>query len=296
MNHRPDEDSSMRHRAQIEAAELAARRYALSIPRRSAAGDARLGVRSGSSFEFQEYREYQPGDDLRHLDWSAYGRSDRLIVKQFRDEVQPHVDLLLDGSRSMALSGSAKAEATVGMLAFLTRAAARAGLDIGVWLAADGCRRWVDGAHDLDFGYRGSLPESLDRVPPRWRPRGIRLMVSDLLWAAEPRAVLARLARGAAAVWVVQLLAAEDVDPDRGRTGGFRRLEDSETGEIRDVLLDAAALARYRRAFAAHRESWHRACREVGAVMVTLVAEQLVDGWRPEALEELVRQGIVVAA
>ncbi len=268
-------------------------RYALATPRRAAAGDARLGARSGSSLEFQEHREYQPGDDLRHLDWSAYGRSDRLIVKLFREEVQPHLDLLVDGSRSMALAGSAKAAATAGMTAFLARAAARAGLDVSVWLAADGCRRLTNGYDDLDFSHRDGLLESLDRVPPRWRPRGIRLLLSDLLLDAEPRAVLARLARGSAAMWVVQLLAADDVDPAASiEGGGFGRLEDSETGETRDLLLDAAAFERYRRAFAAHRESWHHACREAGAVMATLVAERLVDGWRPEALEELVRQGI----
>lgn len=281
-----------RHVTEVEAAERAALRYTLAIPRQSAVGDARLGRRSGSSFEFQEHRDYQPGDDLRHLDWSAYGRSDRLIVKLFREEVQPHVDLLVDGSRSMNLADSAKAGAAAGMTAFLNSAASRAGLDVGVWLAADGCRRWKDGFAALDFSHPSGLLESLDRVPPRWRPRGIRILLSDLLWDVEPRRVLTRLARGAAAVCIVQLLAADDVEPDGGRAGGFRRLEDSETGEVRDLLLDAAALEGYRRALAVHRESWHQACREVGALMVTLVAEQLVDGWRPEALESLVRQGI----
>ena len=291
----------MSHHLEIEAAERAALRYALTVPRRTAPVGSRLGSGSGSSLEFREHREYQPGDDLRHLDWSAYARSDRLIVKLFREEVQPHVDLLLDGSRSMALAGSAKAGATAGLTAFLTRAAAQAGLTTSVWLAADGCRRLTTAGGseqlaDLEFSHRGSLRRSLDRVPPRWRPRGIRLLLSDLLWDDEPRAVLARLARGSSALWVVQLLAAEDVDPAAASRGGFGRLEDAETGEFRDLLLDAAAIGRYRRAFAAHRESWHRACREAGATIVTLVAERLVDGWQPEALEELVRRGMVEAA
>ena len=288
----------MSYRTEVDAAERAASRYALAVPRHAAAGGSRFGGRSGSSLEFQEHREYQPGDDLRHLDWSAYARSDRLIVKLFREEVQPHLDLLLDGSRSMALEGSAKGAAAVGLAAFLTRAAAGAGLTSSVWLAADGCRRLAgDGGaprlDDLDFGYRGSLRQSLERVAPRWRPRGVRLLLSDLLWDEQPRAVLARLARGSAAVWVVQLLAAEDLEP---AAGGFCRLQDAETGETRDLLLDAAALDRYRRTSAAHRESWHRGCREVGAVMATLVAERLVDGWKPEALEELVRQGLLDVA
>ncbi len=286
----------MKYRSELAAGARAAAHYRLAMPRVAAAAGTRQGRRSGSSLEFQEHREYQPGDDLRHLDWSAYGRSDRLIVKLYHEEVQPHVDLLLDGSRSMALPGSAKPQAAAGLVAFLSRAAAQAGLSAGVWLAGEGCRRLPVGnaaaeiLEDLDFTHRGSLPESLDRLPPRWRSRGIRLLVSDLLWDDEPRAVLARMARGAAAVWVVQLLAEVDAEPGGS---GFARLEDSETGETRDLLLDAGALERYQRALASHRESWHRACREAGAVMVTLVAERLADGWRPEAFEELVRHGIV---
>ncbi len=282
----------MSYRREVEAAERAAIRYALAVPRRAARGaaGARLGRRAGSSLEFQEHREYQPGDDLRHLDWSAYGRSDRLIVKLYHEEIHPHLDLLLDGSRSMALEGSAKARAAAGLAAFFARAAAQADWTASAWLAGEGCRPLAFDA--LGFEHRGGLPESLDRLPPRWRPRGVRLLISDLLWDGEPRAVLARLARGSAAVGVVQLLAAADVEPE---AGGFGRLEDSETGERRDLLLDRAAVERYRRALETHRGAWRRACREAGAVMVTLVAERLVERWAPEALEELVRHGMVEA-
>jgi len=55
----------------------------------------------GHSVEFAEYRAYQPGDDLRHLDWRYYGRSDRLCVKRFEEETQLRVVLLLDASLSM---------------------------------------------------------------------------------------------------------------------------------------------------------------------------------------------------
>ncbi len=309
----------MSYRTEIDAAERAAARYTLAVPRRSAPIGRHLGGGGGSSLDFQEHREYQPGDDLRHLDWSAYARSDRLVVKLFHEEVQPHFDLLLDGSRSMALDGSSKAAAAAGLVALLARAAARAGLTCGVWLAAEGCRRlagasggpasFEDAAasaslRDLEFQHRGNPRQSLDRLPPRWRPRGIRLLLSDLLWDDEPRAVLARMARGSAAVWVVQLLASADVDPasagwpapEGGQIGNFCRLEDSETGHTRALLLDAAAIERYRRALTAHRAGWHRACREAGAMMVTMVAERLVDGWKPEALEELVRSGMLEVA
>src|SRR3954467_7179365 len=103
-------------------------RYALQIPQVAASGQvgSRLGRRAGSSIDFQDYREYQPGDDLRFIDWGIYARSDRLSIKLFREEVTPHLDLLVDGSRSMNLEGSAKAVAAAKLTALLATAAANA--------------------------------------------------------------------------------------------------------------------------------------------------------------------------
>jgi len=55
----------------------------------------------GSSVEFSEYRDYQFGDDLRRVDWRLYARTDRLHVKQFEEETQLRVFLVLDVSASM---------------------------------------------------------------------------------------------------------------------------------------------------------------------------------------------------
>jgi len=55
----------------------------------------------GFSVEFSEHREYSPGDDLRHLDWVAWGRSDRLYIKQYEQETNLRAYILLDISGSM---------------------------------------------------------------------------------------------------------------------------------------------------------------------------------------------------
>ena len=55
----------------------------------------------GFSVEFAEYREYSPGDDLRHLDWRVLARTDRLFVKQFEAETNLNCYILLDTSGSM---------------------------------------------------------------------------------------------------------------------------------------------------------------------------------------------------
>lgn len=65
----------------------------------------------GSSVEFAEYRNYQLGDDLRRADWRLYGRTDRLHIKQFEEETQLRVFVVLDASASMNFQ-SAKATMT----------------------------------------------------------------------------------------------------------------------------------------------------------------------------------------
>ncbi|MHC4562962.1 MAG: DUF58 domain-containing protein [Planctomycetota bacterium] len=55
----------------------------------------------GFSVEFAEHREYSPGDDLRHLDWVAWGRTDRYVVKQYEQQTNLRAHILLDVSRSM---------------------------------------------------------------------------------------------------------------------------------------------------------------------------------------------------
>jgi len=59
----------------------------------------------GSSVEFAEHKEYSPGDELRHVDWKAYAKVDRYYVKQFEQESQLTIYLVLDASSSMAFQG-----------------------------------------------------------------------------------------------------------------------------------------------------------------------------------------------
>src|SRR5438094_713407 len=62
--------------------------------------------RKGFSVEFAEYRPYQPGDDLRYIDWKIAARSDRWVVKQYEEETNLRASIVLDVSRSMDWSGA----------------------------------------------------------------------------------------------------------------------------------------------------------------------------------------------
>ena len=58
----------------------------------------------GFSVEFSQHRPYQFGDEIRHLDWKLYGKTDRLYIKQFREETNLSAYILLDSSKSMSFS------------------------------------------------------------------------------------------------------------------------------------------------------------------------------------------------
>ncbi len=61
----------------------------------------------GFSVEFAEHRQYMPGDEIRHLDWKVYGKTDRFYVKQFEEETNLKCYIVLDQSASMGISQSA---------------------------------------------------------------------------------------------------------------------------------------------------------------------------------------------
>jgi uncharacterized protein (DUF58 family) len=266
-------------------------RYSLGVPRSTASAmtGLQLGQRAGSSLEFRDHRDYQPGDDLRRIDWSAYGRSDKLTVKLYRDEISPHLDIVLDGSRSMALEKSEKLQAATGLAAVLAVASENSGYSHNTWLLSDQCAPVVNGNDrpsvwsGVEFDFRGDPARGLTRTPPKFRRQGMRALISDLLWLDEPLRVLQSLAQGATSVIIVQLLAEADLNPrERGRV----RLIDSETAEQRELLIDDAVIRRYREAFARHQLNWMRACRYAGAVMVSLTAEQITGDWNLQELVE----------
>src|SRR6266705_2393435 len=60
----------------------------------------------GFSQEFAEYRAYTPGDDLRHVDWNVFARTERMYLKRYRGETNTQLLILLDTSASMAFGGA----------------------------------------------------------------------------------------------------------------------------------------------------------------------------------------------
>ncbi len=125
----------------------------------------------GSSVEFAEYRSYVPGDDLRRLDWRAYGRSDRFYVKEFEADTNLRLVLVVDASGSMKYAGEqgrgrrTKLDVAKSLGAILAQLALRQGDAAGLWVADDAERR--------------------TEIPPRRKPSHLRAILAELA-ALEP--------------------------------------------------------------------------------------------------------------
>jgi uncharacterized protein (DUF58 family) len=241
----------------------------------------------GSSLEFMEHREYLPGDDLRRIDWNAYARSDRLVIKMFREEVHPHVDLLLDGSRSMKLNGTSKANASLALAALFASAAAESHFSFTCYMTGDGCKKlersnsipteWEQPTFDSNF----NPSESLTQMPPDWKSRGIRVFISDLLFPEEPSTVIARIAANSAITIIVQLLATADIEPP-GQ--GNVRLVDTETNERLEIYLDTTLRERYKKNLLNHQTQWHESSRRHNTKLITINAEEFLKTKRVDGL------------
>lgn len=264
-------------------------RYSIGTPRNTQRGlvGSQLGSSSGSSLEFMDHREYMPGDDLRRIDWNAFARSDKLSIKLYRDEVNPHLDIIIDCSRSMALPDSQKVRATLALAALIAQAACNSDYSFTAWQVRDSCRKLRNAADrpmlwdNIEFDSQISCEQALKLKMPQWRPRGIRLILSDLLWLGDPHHTLSILADCASDVFVVQILADSDVNPPQN---GNVRLNDCETGQTKDVFVDTVTQKRYRQNLSQHQYNWNRACKQLGAVMATVVAESVVQQWKFDEL------------
>ncbi|MDR2642801.1 MAG: DUF58 domain-containing protein [Planctomycetaceae bacterium] len=249
-----------------------------------------LGRSIGSSLEFMEHRDYNAGDDLRRIDWNSYARSDRLAVKLFREEVNPHVDLLLDVSKSMSLNKTKKAAATFALAGFFASAAAESKFSFRIYVTDNGCR--VLGRSHLpplewdsfELETCVSPADAIQQMPPNWRPHGIRVVVSDLLFPAEPVSFVSQIAGDSAVTIFVQLLAESDTEPPEH---GNLRLIDSETAEQLELYIDSISRERYKRNLARHLENYNIAIRRYGAFMTTVIAEQFIQNGRIDDLMQM---------
>jgi uncharacterized protein (DUF58 family) len=149
----------------------------------------------GSSVEFAEYRKYVPGDDLRRLDWRAFGRSDRHYVKEYEADTNLRLYLVLDTSGSMEFSsgGVTKIEYARRICGALGYLASQQGDAVGISCVADAIVRHLpprrnpahlrlvlDALEQVRPQGASRLPQVLHELAETVRQRALIVIVSDL--------------------------------------------------------------------------------------------------------------------
>ena len=149
----------------------------------------------GSSVEFAEYRKYVPGDDLRRLDWRAYGRFDRFFVKEFEADTNLRCCLVVDTSGSMDFgsTGVSKIEYARKLSATLAHLALQQGDAVGLSCVAGGIVRNIppkrNPAHLMTIfdtleitqpKGETQLPPVLHELAETIRQRALIIILSDL--------------------------------------------------------------------------------------------------------------------
>lgn len=265
----------------------------------------RRSKRRGESVEFDDYRDYAPGDDLRRLDWNAFARFDRFFIKLFRAEEDLGLHLLIDCSASM-LAGGGDEPSKIVFAHRLAMALAYVGLvkqnrvSVATFghAGADPLRRLaplrgrVQTVRVADF-----LLESLaaaESQPPgvvedsRGRGgferamrafglsrvgSGVVIVITDALVPGGLESSLSYLVGGGGVdATLVQVLAPSEIAPERAAQAGLvgdLRLTDAETGKGVEVTLSAAVIRQYKRRLDAHIEGVQRACaaRDIGYLL-----------------------------
>jgi len=252
----------------------------------------KLSRSAGHSVEFQDFREFHLGDDLRHLDWRAYARTDRLMVKVYRQETAPTVTLLIDFSASMQ-SSPAKLAWTRALARSFWDAARQAGATVSMFSSGDIRQGWqpIDGPEHLAKLEPQREPDLARwyRHPAMGRRRALVLLISDLLMEAEPRGLCAALARQADTLSIVQPLASFEEEPPIGMAV---RLIDAETHEAADLVLDAATVDGYRKRLLKLRQDYSDEVRRRGGWLLRVSESHSV----AELTRACISRGILLPA
>ena len=250
----------MKDKAQREVVdtELLSRLAGLGVRVRQAMEGSLTGAHRsphhGSSVEFAQHREYAPGDEIRDIDWKAFGRTDRHYIKQYQDETNLRTFLLLDTSGSMDYGSARAVERKIDYAAKMAAALAwlllRQGDAVGLLTFGDrvgtvipprarGDHFWnlAEVMSRADIGGRTNVVGALERMAELSARRALIVLLSDCFDFTHDDGRLAALARQMRRrghrVVVLQLLDPDEVDFPFKELTIFEELE-SDDRELAD--------------------------------------------------------------
>lgn len=212
--------------------------------------------KGGTSTEFCDYRDYVPGDDLRFVDWNIFARLSRPYIKQFHQEQERHVVLLVDASASMQceekLAQARQLAAAFGMMGLLNServsvyAAHRreaAPERLPPCRGRANLRRLFSFIEAIEGGGDAPLERAVEGLLQQHAGRGVCVILSDFLTFGDLKRAFNLLYAAGLEPLGIQILAPSEIDPE---VTGDLRLVDAETQQALDVSAVADILALYR--------------------------------------------------
>ncbi len=229
----------------------------------------------GFSAEFAEHREYAPGDDPRRIDYRMLGRTDRLYVKQYEEETNMRVQILLDTSGSMGYGhggGPSKLQygcyLTAVLAYMMTRQQDAVGLTtfdsrIRLDMPARGSPRhfheMMERLEATSPAGRTDLPAALHRLAERLKRRGLIVLISDLYGRPEEIVrALHHFRHRRHEVIVFHVLDRAEIDFPFRDVAAFRDLETNRRVQVDPAYVREVYLTQMR----AFIETFRRACAE----------------------------------
>ena len=239
----------------------------------------------GYSSEFSQYRSYSPGDDMKHLDWKVFGRRDHLVVRQYRDETNAAVHLVLDTSASMGykseVSGSmSKLDYACVLAASLTLLAERQRDAVSLAHGGDAVQEFLPPEsgpmrtrdilrklESLTPSGNTDLETLFAQFAPRITGQSFVFLFTDL-WQnpASIASGLQRIRRKSKTTTLVQLRTRDEAE---FFDEGTFRLRDLETGEELEVSA-AQARSAYLEAMQQHAAQMAKECSRLGVRLVPI--------------------------
>lgn len=267
-------------------------------PRGTGQGDRR-GERRGQSIEFADFRSYAPGDDLRFVDWNLYARLDRLYLKLFIDEQDLMCRILVDDSRSMDFGQPSKLRVAKQLAAALAlvglghqdrvqlSTTSGVGGSRAAYRGRAGWDRLMADLLRIEPQAVGSLLDGVRRLPANSYGSGMVIVISDLLDKHGYESALRALVARRQEIYVIHLLAAEEIEPN---LQGDLQLVDCEDGSSAEVSVGAGAVADYRRRLSAWLDELKQFCAKRGIGYLPARSDQAIDRL---LLEQLRRRGLL---
>lgn len=237
---------------------------------------SRKSLRKGNSNEFSDFREYMPGDDLRLVDWNVYARLDKLYIREYMEEKEAVVSVLIDTSASMDYGAKSKAElakdlaAVVSFLALnnMDRVLLYDMKDMGRPYPAQGGRRAFAGvcAFLEKMAFSGEIDMLACARKMRCRGAGVTVVISDFLHPAmveegaeksDYERLLQYLQYNRQFPVILHTMAGEELRP---ALTGVLHLIDAETKLKRRLEVDARTIDSYERELQSFLERIRRGC------------------------------------